>query len=225
MGNKILIETFTGSITDNTYVFPLLDDLTLTIESEFQSFSGMIGVLDKIKDLSITLAGAGAQISEGALDFANQFDLPRWVSTQPIRLNPRLVFFVKDSGGFVDVFDPMRNLINLTIPSIIDEGENKKFQLPGIGLSAHSLGKISASTGADTSIKGAKIISLKIPGVIYLKLAMLRKAVPTYSKNLDSDGWPIWGTLDTEIMSIAPANSTMIDEIENDALGLGGFIA
>jgi len=221
MPNKIFIQELTGTAKKTDFgipkVFPLVDDITLTIETSYASYSSLVPGLDKIKTLAGTLSSVGGSISEGGLEFQNAFDLQRWERTMPVRINPKLIFYIKESGGLGDVYDPMMELIRFTVPTF-DE-ETGKYILPGISLSAMGDAKIKKATGeAENISKGSKLIAIKIPGVIHLKVALLQKAIPTFSKHLDEDGWPIWGILDTEIISLAPANSKMLDYIKENKL-------
>jgi len=58
---------------------------------------------------------------------------------------------------------------------------------------------------------GPKLISVKIPGIIYLPVAMVLSAKPIFSRKRTVNNMPIWAELEIEISGVRPANSSMID--------------
>lgn len=190
-------------------IFPLLDDLTVDITSEHSTFAGMVPMLENAVNFMVTASSIGGGISEGTLDLQNMFHVPRWTKTNPIRISTKIPFFAEEDPE-KDVYIKMMNIINLSIPS--RNGKTGRYILPGVSLSSMYLSKRSATNNKKDTFKSGKFISLKIPGIIYIPIAMVTKAIPTYSKEVTESGFPLWGTIDLEVIGLTPATS---DDLNN----------
>lgn len=227
MANKIFIEEVlptesktinldAGLSGNNSYIppapqiFPLMSPITIEIISAFETLSGMVPMLDKISDVMVTLASVTGQASTGTLNFQNMLDVPRWTKTQPIKLVTELHFFAQENA-VDDVVRKMHDLINFSIPSY-DQNSNTFF-LPGINLSNISQTKIQTKENEKLPIKKGKFVSVNIPGIIYLPVAIMMKAMPTFSNEVTESGSPLWGKLDIEIQGVSPATSLDLDRV------------
>lgn len=66
----------------------------------------------------------------------------------------------------------------------------------------------TASSKVDS--ENGRTVDLTIPGIIRLDRAIITKAIPTYSKEVTTQGVPLWCTLDVEIKGTRPATSQNI---------------
>jgi hypothetical protein len=55
-----------------------------------------------------------------------------------------------------------------------------------------------------------KVVSIEIPGLVFLETALIKSAKPTFSKEITESGAPLWGKLDLSIQSVTPANDNLI---------------
>jgi hypothetical protein len=58
--------------------------------------------------------------------------------------------------------------------------------------------------------QNTKVVSIEIPGLIFLETALIKSAKPTFSKEITESGAPLWGKLDLSIQSVTPANDNLI---------------
>lgn len=229
MANRIFLQDVDSAQTLGDY--PLLEDVTLQFDSEFKSFADDLPMINEIVDIVQNIATLPGTLSTGMMNLRNLFDAKRWKSTSPVILSVKLLFFTKDKPK-EDVFDPIMKLCYYSILSYIKEGgvQTETMQLPGISLqnlSEYQQKKAAAKEGKEikeeeikqvTKSKGLsthknKLVSVEIPGVIYLDRAMITKATPTFSKEITESGYPLWGNLEITIESLVPANSRMLEDV------------
>ncbi len=221
MANKIIIvypkwkEVNAGKFerVEETSVYPVLDNPTIEVSSEFATFSDLAPSMEGIIRQSANFSSASGTVSQGTLNLVNMFDVPRWQKTNPVRINTKLVMYT-ETDSKKDVYDKIIDLVNLNILSRTQESLNsgdKKFtyETPGLSLKNMKASKISNGDDNKNIKKRSKLVSLKIPGIIYLPLAFISKAVPTFSKNITESGYSLWGSLDLEFQSLTPATSDM----------------
>jgi len=197
---------------------PLLDDVKIDVKSQFTSFGEMLPQIGQIFGLiSNVESSLSGGISEGLLNLKNNFDIPKWNKTDPLIINLQLGFFTK-TDSYYDVVKPMQELIKMTILSK-DPNDDTRFIVPGISLSTMSdfnEQQKNNEKGNNSQIR-AKICAIEIPGIIYLPLAFLEQAQPTYSKQITESGNPLWGTLDCQFVSVSPATTDMFEKsIQSD---------
>ena len=58
----------------------------------------------------------------------------------------------------------------------------------------------------------AKLVSLEIPGILYLELAVIERAIPTFSKQITDSSYPLWAIVETTFMGVFPADDTMFTD-------------
>lgn len=221
MANVIYIQIVEGDVsttkvttkaTKDVMVFPLMEDLQMDVRSELGSFADMFPSLESVlTTVTSYVAGASGKAGEGLMNLNNMFSVPRWTGTKPIKFTLKLPFYtINDARD--DVYDPMIKLMALTI--LTTNTKTKQFSVPGIFAGAlKQTTKQSNTTNADTKgwKQSAKLVSIKIPGIIYMPLALIESAQPTFSKHLTESGYPLWGILDTTFVGLYPATDDMFN--------------
>jgi len=203
MANRIFIQD--NFNTGLIYSFPLTKDPMIEIESQFTSISETFpAVGDLINTGTQVIAGTSGGISEGVMKLKNMFDLKRWTKTEPLRFTCDLQLFTKKDSE-ADVHDKANFIMNYVILSRDTEG---KFIVPGVSLA--SLGDFQASNMKMMSSR-AKLVSVWIPGLLYVPQAIIEKVQPTFSRELTEKGFPLWAELNVNIESVFPANSDFFD--------------
>jgi hypothetical protein len=208
-------------------VCPLIEDFQLHIETAFLKPSQLMpNSIQRIMGFMKLLQTAGGQTSR-APNILDILDVPVWDRTEPAKFDIKLQFFVEDDA-YTDVVRPAIGLCSLSMlsPNIITkEKSGEKFQsflLPGINFSNLS-GTMKALKGEEKGKDGepkslqidfrstefAKLIALEIPGMIYLPVAMVEKADPTFSKEITDSGYPLWSEVTLSITGLRSANTDM----------------
>jgi hypothetical protein len=186
--------------------FPLIEDPTIEITSTFGSFNETFPKIGEFLSAGTLLsASVGGDVGAGLLHTRNLFDIPRWQKTEPVKFVAKLVFELK-TDPYVDIFEPMTRLMNYTILTL----EEGKYKVPGISLA--SIGAFQNQGGESSLSENSKLLTIGIPGVIYLSVAILERAIPNYSKEITESGYPLWGQLDLNVMGVFPANSDMFED-------------
>lgn len=217
MGNRIILAfndfvNFKPIMQPQILIFPLMDDITLDITSEFESLTEMFSILGDIANF-VSMSGkintaTGGKLNKSQVNLLTMFSVPMWKQTNPLKIATKLMLYTKDDAK-KDVYDQVLKLVSLSILSEDNEG---RFIVPGI-----YTGKLSQVT-ADATKKEVspisvteKVIKCKIPGIVYLRYAFIKKAVPTFSKEIDEKQYPLWATVDIEIESLYPATTEMLN--------------
>jgi len=198
--------TFDG---DKTKVFPLVDsEITINYETEFGSFADLVPSVSDIIDKGAAFFSSSGQIGGGMLGLKNMFSVQKWQNTKPPRVNVKLHFYVKTNPA-KDIGLELHDLINLHILTR-NKNSNEVFDVPGVSLSTinQAMGKKMSDTDAMTA---GKFCSIKIPGMIYLPVAMVTQAQPTYSTERTASGYPLWAILDIEFTGLFPASPDFYD--------------
>ena len=212
----------TSPVIDETMVFPLFEDLKMEVGSTMSSFADMFhGISDMINLGSGYFAGATGTTTTGIQNLTNIFDVPRWQKTNPLKFNVTLPFFtIQDARK--DVYIPMKKIMDLTILSKVGGEGSQTWSVPGFSaatinqtLKGATKDKKSIAEASSASSKysnrSAKLVAIKIPGIMTIPLAIIESAHPTWSKQIvkTSDGVsPLWGKLDCSIIGIYPALSS-----------------
>lgn len=208
MANKILIEITTvskgeGDPFNESEIIecPLLQDPAIELQSTYTSANDIFGSLSNIINTVSTIsAGITGGIGKGLLNLSNTFNLPIWQKTEPVKLAVTLGFYTIDEPSY-DVIDKVNTLISQAILSKdpLNEG---RYIVPGMSLSALNQAK-------DKNVpRTAKVCSVWIPGVIYIPLAYIETARPTYSKQIISSSfgrYPLWATVELQLIGLYPA--------------------
>jgi hypothetical protein len=198
-------------------IFPLTDDVNIEATSEFASMTENIPLINELTNLMTTVSSLSGSVSEGTLNLQNLSNVQRWQRTNPIKLNLNLLLYTQYSTK-EDVYDPMMELISLTILTK-DPNQPNRYRVPGLNLK--TLNKSKKSGQKKTSVEGeSKLISIRIPGIIYLPIALVTKAIPTISKEETDSGYPLWATINVEITGLYPATDDLL-KLESSTFGSG----
>jgi hypothetical protein len=230
MSNKILIEyeqasskqknqektekgiKYNYSFTKNVISVPLLDDILLEVQSQFSSFGELIPQVKSILEIAATAQSSlTAQVGGNVLNLLNKFDIPTWKKTDPLRFQTTLTFYAGKNGAYEDVFLPITDLTNYVM--LIKTGNS--YRTPGINLkNVTKVGQNGNKGRGVVGSTGARLMSVFIPGMVYIPQAFLRAARPTFSKYLTTSGYPVWGKLDVQFESLVPASDLIWDNVK-----------
>jgi hypothetical protein len=205
MANRIFIQDYNRQ--KSPMDFPLLDDPTLEAVSQFGSFSDVIPKAAEILD-TVTLASSGSsgQVSAGVLSTKNLFDIPRWKKTEPVKFVAKLIFDLKKDPDN-DIFYPIQQIMSY---SILTSNSDGSYSVPGISLA--SVSAFQSSGGQNGLAKNAKVVSVGVPGIIHLPVAIIERVSPTFSKEITEAGFPLWATADVTVSGVFPANTKNFDD-------------
>ena len=240
MANKIYIKPLFESATseNKTMVFPLTEDIAFDVSSDLASWSDMVPGIELLGKIQQVKSGFSGQLSDGLLNLQNMFDAPRWEKTNPIEFTVSLGFYLIDDA-YKNIFKPMKELMGY---SILSRDKKGNIIPPGLFLPAASATRIKGikdkdaqSKASSKSMRTAKLISLKIPGILSMQYAMIKSTNPVFSKHITESGFPLWGTLELNIVGVRPAFDTdfngdqyggtikeALKKEEVDNLGAGG---
>lgn len=202
-------------------IAPLTEDLNLNIETSYKTPGSLIPPsIGKIVELMGLMKTAGGATSRNP-NILDVLDVPIWEKTEPLKFDVKLQFFL-DTNSYNDVIRPTVGLASLCMlsPRNFTQSEQSAFLLPGINFSNLTgvLEKLSVTNRGEkredfqinhNDPSMAKVISIEIPGVIYLPVALVEKAVPTFSKEITESGFPLWAEIQLTIMSLRSANTDM----------------
>jgi len=216
MPNKILIQPLFASSEktksglmqtsidkkEEVMVFPLTEDISFVTQSELASWSDMVPGLEILTTIQSVVVGLSGKVSGGLLDLQNMIDSPRWQKTMPLEFTVSLGFYLIDNA-LENIYKPMKKLIGFSILSRNTKGE---IVPPGIFLpSAAATKKAQGTQSADNIRNSAKLIAVKIPGIITMPIAIIKSCTPVFSKHVTESGFPLWGTLELNITGLYPA--------------------
>jgi len=223
MANRLYIEILNSDYP--IFEIPLQEDVTIQADSTFSSFAEDFPMIDRgLTVMNKLQGGLSGSVSKGTQKLKNTFDLQRWDKTNPVKITSKITFYTK-TDPYLDVHLPATRIISLTILSNVKD----RFIVPGMSLK--DLGKVD-TTGSNATIKAtgkknvlkaktedtinpkdfknySKMVSLEIPGLIYLAQAFLESVQITGSKNVTVSGYPLWISLDCQWSSFTPAVDTM----------------
>ena len=212
MPNKIYIQSLYGKASDansdgiqtegsgdDVMVFPLQEDIRIDATSEIASWADVLPDLSIIDKLT-AISTAEGSVNGGLLNLSNMVNAPRWQKTNPIEIVVTIGFYTIDNP-YKNVYEPMKKIIGLSILS----KENGRIVPPGLFLPAMASATASENQGDKAKGSSAKLVAIKIPGIIFMNLAMIVQAVPTFSKHITESGFPLWGTLELTIKGLYPA--------------------
>jgi hypothetical protein len=232
MANRIYVHVHgTQKILD----MPLIEDVTFEIGSEFSTFGELSSSISRGADILKIVDSTTQKISSDKLTSYTALDVPRWIRTHPLKLNLKLAFYTQTSAE-KDVFNPMTFLMSL---SILTKTQSGSYALPGIGLKNISnaldldnsdLLKSGSSlqsavmqepnvangvTLEDTDFPGLqKLVSVEIPGMVYLQNAYIVTCTPILSKQKTDKGYPLWGNMDIVISGVGPATTEIFRNVK-----------
>jgi hypothetical protein len=213
MANKAILTYNTsfklGGVTKQTQqsqIFTLLENVSTENITDYFSIGEVMPEINFLISAGAKLFGATeGTISQGLLDLKNIMDAPMWAGTKPITINLKLGLFT-ETDAELDVWRPAIDLIGM---SILTKNPSGSYSAPGLNLITYSAFKNKKKTESELegNFLGAKLISIDIPGIIYLPVAMVMKVTPTYSKQITTTGFPLWVDLDCQFTGTTPATT------------------
>lgn len=253
--NASLIKAF-RSEEAFTHAFPLLEDITLEYQSQYQQLSDIFGIAGRIQNILTSVQS----LSGTASSISNIFTYEMWKSTDPLALNFKTRLYAKTNPA-LDVWYLSALVSSQSIISKIVEDGKTRYKLPGLSLGGATqrqkqmtLSQRKAELEADKKSTNAKtkadaiaelktledkekaiadagvaegkalgsstqgyqkIVQVYIPGIIFIKDAMIVSAKPTYSRQtalVNGIPFPIWCELDIQIKSVSPAHTGFYTE-------------
>jgi len=219
MANKIFIEYWSikNAASDNksevelssekeTIECSLTQDINIQAQSEFTRFGEVIpSFMSSVLDTMKVISSANGSIGTSLADLINKLDAPFWSGTPPVKVTTQLAFFTK-TDSYKDVVKPTVDIVGLTI--LTRDPKTNKFIIPGINLK--NLSKFSSDARENLS-SDSKLISMEIPGIVYLPICLIESAVPTFSNEITESSYPLWSIIDITFMGVTPANIDMFD--------------
>jgi len=203
-----------SSAERETIILPLVEDISPKIETTFKTpreyFPSIFTQVEDIMKLFST--GSGSRPDGGTLtDF---LDVPLWDKTQPLTMDLKFQLFT-ETDPYSDVVRPAMGLSSLNMLSPFP-GKPDRFAVPGVSFASiqsafkSEKNKSVAVAGDDSNFrKESKLISIEIPGVLYLNYAFIEKADPVFSNEITASGFPLWCDLTMTVKSLRPANTNM----------------
>lgn len=197
---------------------PLQEDVNWDIQTNYQDTGDLFpSGFDQIIGLLKTNAQISKSASKPLEDIMSQ---PIWNKTEPLRISTSLVFYTK-TDPYEDVMLPAISLCSLNVVRT----RGNSYGVPGITFedakilsnnsqSADFLGdkKYEALFAKESS---STVCSVRIPGVIFMPIALILASKPIFSKEVTLDKlsnivYPLWAKVDIEIRSITPASLELI---------------
>lgn len=208
MANSIYVQRLGKQDAENTWISPLVEDMQITVGSEFTSFADMAPMLSSLVDLgNMATTGFSGILSGTGKELRNTLDQAKWQRTNPIEITTSLSFFTKTNSK-EDVVKKVANLISLSVLSVVGEGTSKKIIVPGIALNVLSQIKDKEQGNETDFLEASKLVSVLIPGIIYMSAAYVKTVQPTYSKHTTILGYPLWAKVDVTFAGVGPAMDT-----------------
>ncbi len=136
-----------------------------------------------------------------------------WQDTKPMEFSLPLEFHMLTSG-VTDVVNPVKKIINKSVPKKASNKTGKETNRlipPGpsllkvLGLSEEDVDDKYLSTGDS-------LFNISIGNYLFIRGCVLTQAVPTFSKEVDSQEYPIWCKLDTTFTTFEVATTSMFTE-------------
>ena len=206
MANKLIIKIYKPQ--EEVLTFPLTKDVLLETKSQFSSMGEVIPSVAKVFDYATLIsAGMTGTVGAGLIETKNLFDIKRWTKTDPLIFTADLLLYTK-TDPYKDVYEPAKLLIDQVILSKDNTG---RFTVPGI--SAASLSDFQGEISPAENVR-AKLVTVWIPGMLYLPIAMIESVQTTFSKEITDSGYPLWASINVNIESIMPANSDFFDDVK-----------
>jgi hypothetical protein len=186
--------------------FPLTieNDVTLSVSSSFNPlFSGGDPIQKLITQIGKAIASVGGTGFGGTL---KQMGIQVWESTDPLSLNLVMSFYLgmkNQWDGLEEVKRPIFELMKLTLPS---EGKGGTLIAPG-----PSPLDVFKGVNEKLNIK-TQTISLDLGGILYLPEIIVKEVQPTFGKEIDDNGYPVWGQVSVDIQTLFIATSDLLDD-------------
>ena len=178
----------------------LNEDLTLNFSSSYSKLSNASSPT-VFKALGGVLSSLGSKKVAGMVGGEyKQMGFQTWTGTEPLSTSISVRFAMKHDAKS-EVVEPMLALTKLCLPYETDGGA-----LVGPGPSVLSAFEGSAQMGKQQNLH-CYIGNMRISNIV------LTRAIPTFSRNTDQFGYPIWGTIEISFTTIFSASVQMLNSI------------
>jgi len=230
MANRIYISILG---TDITFVSTCTEDVQVQAQSHFTRIGDFIPSIAALATMLTQFSStAGGGISSSLLNAKNSLDVPIWQKTEPVKVTTDLNFFIKTSGR-EDVWKPTMILQSMNILSRTKDNQviTPGFNIKTIGdaskkESSVETGSFAVSSSLTENLNKyaiasfnakenipqgsnfsstSKFCSVYIPAIVYLPIAVVEVVQPTWSKQLSSEGYPIWSKVSVQFTGATPA--------------------
>lgn len=198
-GKEVKIAMNGANILPNNKII-LSSEITLTLTSTFKELLGesagtAVDILQMISQTIRDTTGAnfGVRFKEQGYKI--------WSGAQPIRFSFETQFDFKTSGK-KDVLTPAKELMKLCLPT---EGT--------IGLVAPGPSVLTALNADIGKAEYKRQYSFRC-GAFYLPSVVIETVEPTWSSEVDSQGYPMWCALKIDVSSIFTATTNQIDKFD-----------
>jgi hypothetical protein len=198
-GKEVKIAANGKNILNDKRMF-LSSEITLSLTSSFQHLLGdqsnnALTVLGVVSGVTESLTGKGFTGKFAELGYQI------WTSTEPVRFSFEVLFNMITNAK-TDVLEPAKILMNLPLP--IDKSKTKE---GGIGLKAPGPSIVEA---LNKEAKYSKRYSFRC-GSFYLHNIIIKTVEPTFSSDVDENGFPIWCQLKIDVESLFTATQDQIN--------------
>lgn len=188
-GKKV---NFRGIPSLNNIDFILEEDLTIRLTSNFESLiQGGVGKVPTALIQSVNKMFKGVDIPVAF----KQTGYQQWTGTEPLTLSCTIGVYMK-TNAFNDVVKPSQTLMQMVVPSLT---KDKNGLIPP-GVSFY-----------EVIFEGKKGVGFTIDvGPLTVSQCVLHGIEPTFSQEIDEDGYPIWSKLRIDVKTLFTANTGMI---------------
>lgn len=196
-GKKITILENGAEILPQGIELTLDTPLTVKLQSNFDYLIGN----SSVSKLLVTAGSALRDVAGiGGTGAFKEMGYRQWTGTEPLRFSFSTTLNMKHSAR-TDVFEPATALMKLCLPEEARQGE-------GIGLIAPGP---SILTAMGVRTDKARDYSFRC-GVFYAPQVLIEAVEPTFSSEIDEDGYPTWCTLQIDVTSLFTATTDSIDK-------------
>ena len=175
----------------------LASELTIQLHSEFSALLG-----DTSNAATKLIDAAGKEVAERTnVNINTKFreqGFQQWTGTDPIAFSFELLLSMRTSGK-TDVLEPAKILINLPLP--FNGGKGVGLRAPGPS--------ISSALGGEAEY--TRKYSFRC-GIFYLPLVIFKGVEPTWSSEVDDEGYPTWCNLKVDVSSVFTATQNDIND-------------
>jgi hypothetical protein len=189
-----ILKNGSDDIMPSGVVLTLDTEVTLSLQSHFEQLIGNT----TLKAGTVLSGAIKAFTGETVSGSFKQAGYQIWTGTDPLTFAFSTTLNMKTSA-LRDVFAPAKILMNLVLP---EEASGN-----GFGLNAPGPTIVDA---LGTKTNYSKQYSFRC-GIIYLPSIIITKAEPTFSDDVDEQGYPIWCTLQIEVSSVFTATTDLIN--------------
>lgn len=200
-------------------VVEIEEDIDLNIKNSFGTGEDFLprsakGILDLAKSVQGLSGSRG-----GVTSILNTFDMPVWTETEGFKVKLSATFYTDDNPLF-NVIVPTYGIISIcSLSPVFDKDTNRLVGIAVPGVNFGNLGiALDKATDKDRETAAqenrnkvndpnVKLISLNIPGVIYLPSAYIPELRVTFSNQMTEYNIPLWTKLEMEVNGFRPANT------------------